>query len=127
MGRVDDRRPRGRVRRWTGADQHGGDGDGALRGELATIRLLGGTSGHVLRMVVLEMATTVAVAVTAAGAIVRIATAGVPRGVTGVPIDAPAALLAMLVAGAAALGLAATAVAARLALRASPIEAMRVA
>ena len=97
------------------------------RGELATIRLLGGTAGHVIRMVMLEMAATVAVAVAAGGAIVLVATAGVSRGVTGVPLDAPAALLAMLVGGAAALGLAAAVVAARLALRASPIEAMRVA
>ena len=97
------------------------------QGELATIRLLGGTAGHVIRMVMLEMAATVAVAVVAGGAIVLVATAGVPRGVTGVPLDAPAALLAMLVGGAAALGLAAAVVAARLALRASPVEAMRVA
>jgi putative ABC transport system permease protein len=95
------------------------------RDELATIRLLGGTSGQVARMVALEMATTVAVAIAAGGVIVAVAVAGVPRGLTGIPLAVPATLTAGLIGGIVALGVAATVIAARLALRASPTEAMR--
>src|SRR5215218_5720899 len=97
------------------------------RHELATIRLLGGSAAQVARMVALELAATVAVALAAGGAIVAVATAGVPRGVTGVPLAVPGGLALTLVAGIVVLGLAATTVAARLALRASPVEAMRTA
>ena len=96
------------------------------RDELATIRLLGGTSGHVTRMVALEMAPAVLVALTAGGAVVALSVAGVQRGVTGVPLAAPAAVIAALLVGAAALGMLASIVTARLALRASPAAAMRV-
>ena len=96
------------------------------RDELATIRLLGGTSGHVTRMVALEMAPAVLVALIAGGAVVALSVAGVPRGVTGIPITAPAAVIAALLVGAAALGTLASIVTARLALRASPAAAMRV-
>jgi putative ABC transport system permease protein len=97
------------------------------RHELATIRLLGGSAAQVARMVALELAATVAAALAAGGAIVAVATAGVPRGVTGVPLAVPGGLTLTLVAGIVVLGLAATTVAARLALRASPVEAMRTA
>ena len=56
------------------------------RGELATIRLLGGTSGHVTRMVMLETVPTVIAALGAGAAIVAVAVAGVPRGLTGFPL-----------------------------------------
>jgi len=95
------------------------------RDELATIRLLGGTAGHAVRMVTLEMLPTVVAALGAGAAIVAVAVAGVPRGLTGFPLVAPLELVAGLAAGAAILGLLAAAVTTRLALRASPAEAMR--
>ena len=95
------------------------------RDELATIRLLGGTPGHAIRMVMLEMVPTVITALVAGAAIVAVAVAGVPRGLTGVPLDVPLPLIGALMAGAAVLGVLAAAVTARLALRASPAEAMR--
>ena len=95
------------------------------RDELATIRLLGGTPAQVVRMLALEMASTLAVAIAAGGVVVWVAVAGVPRGVTGVALAVPGELTAALVAGVAGLGVAATVVAARLALRAAPAGAMR--
>ena len=95
------------------------------RDELATIRVLGGTAGHAMRMVALEMLPTVIVALGAGAAIVAVAVAGVPRGLTGFPLVVPLDLTAGLAAGAALLGLLAAIVATRLALRASPAEAMR--
>ena len=95
------------------------------RGELATIRLLGGTAGHAVRMVALEMLPTVVVALGAGAAIVAVAVAGVPSGVTGFPLAVPAPLVGGLAVGAAVLGVLAAAVTTRLALRASPVEAMR--
>ena len=95
------------------------------RDELATIRLLGGTPGHAMRMVTLEMLPTVITALAAGAAIVAVAVAGVPRGLTGVPLDVPLPLIGALTAGAAVLGVLAAAVTTRLALRASPAEAMR--
>ena len=59
------------------------------RDELATIRLLGGTAGHAIRMVTLEMLPTVITALGAGAAIVAIAVAGVPRGLTGFPLVVP--------------------------------------
>ena len=95
------------------------------RDELATIRLLGGTSGHVVRTVALELLPTVLAALAVGGAIVAVAVAGVPRGITGVPLSVPVALTGGLLAGTVALGLLAGIVTARLALRASPAAAMR--
>src|SRR4051794_2242914 len=95
------------------------------RDELATIRLLGGTPGHAIRMVVLEMLPTVIVALAAGAGIVAISVAGVPRGLTGFPLVVSPALTGGLAAGAAVLGLIAAVVTTRLALRASPVEAMR--
>ena len=96
------------------------------RDELATIRLLGGTGAHITRMVVLETAPAVLVALAAGAAVALVAVAGVPRGITGIPVAFPALLAGGLVAGAAALGALAAVVSARLALRASPAAAMRV-
>ena len=95
------------------------------RSELATIRLLGGTPGHATRMVALEMLPTVVTALAAGAAIVGVAIAGVPRGITGVPLDVPLPLVGALATGAALLGLLTTVIITRSALRASPAEAMR--
>ena len=51
--------------------------------------------------------------------------AGVPRDVTGFPLEVPPELVGGLVAGASVLGLLAAAVTTRLALRAAPTEALR--
>ena len=95
------------------------------RDELATLRLLGGTTGHAVRMMALEMLPTVAVGLGAGAAIVAIAVSGVPEGVTGFPLVVPLELAAGLAAGALVLGLLAVAVTTRLAQRVSPAEAMR--
>jgi putative ABC transport system permease protein len=95
------------------------------RDEFATIRLLGGTAGHATRMVMLEMAPTVITALGAGATIVAVAVMGVPRGVTGFPLAVPLELAGGLAAGALVLGLLAAGVTTRLALRASPAEAMR--
>jgi putative ABC transport system permease protein len=95
------------------------------RDELATIRLLGGTAGHATRMVTLEMVPTVVAALGAGAAIVAIAVAGVPRGLTGLQLVVPPELAGGLAVGALVLGLLAAAVTTRLALRASPLAAMR--
>ena len=71
------------------------------RDELATIRLLGGTAGHATRMVTLEMVPTVIAALGAGAAIVAVAVAGVPRGLTGFPLVVPLELTGGLAAGAA--------------------------
>jgi putative ABC transport system permease protein len=96
------------------------------RDEIATLRLLGGTAGHAVRMVLLEMLPTLVAALGAGAGIVAIAVAGVPRGLSGVPLTVPVELIGGLVAGAAVLGLLAAAVTTRLALRAPPTDAMRV-
>jgi putative ABC transport system permease protein len=95
------------------------------RDELATLRLLGGTMGHAVRMLALEMLPTVGVGLAAGTAIVAIAVSGVPEGVTGFPLVVPLELAAGLAAGATVLGLLAVTVATRLAQRVSPAEAMR--
>src|SRR3954452_22117350 len=95
------------------------------RDEFATIRLLGGTPGHATRMVTLEMLPTVIAALGAGAAIVAVAVAGVPRGLTGFPLVVPLEVTGGLAAGAAVLGLLAATVTARLALRSSPADAMR--
>jgi putative ABC transport system permease protein len=95
------------------------------RDELATIRLLGGTAGHATRMVLLETIPTVLAALGAGAVIVAVAVAGVPRGVSGFELAVPLQLALGLGAGAAVLGLLTATVTTRLALRASPLEAMR--
>ncbi len=95
------------------------------RGELATIRLLGGTTGHAIRMIVLEMVPTVLVALGAGAAVVAVSVYGIPSGLTGVPLAVPVPLVAGITVGAAVLGLLAALVATRIALRTSPAEAMR--
>ena len=95
------------------------------RGELATIRLLGGTAGQATRMVALELAPAVLVGLLAGSAIAAVAVMGVPDGVRGIPLVVPSVVAAGLVTGAALLGMAAGAVTTRLALGASPAAAMR--
>jgi putative ABC transport system permease protein len=96
------------------------------RDELATIRLLGGTSGQAVRMLALELAPIVAVALAAGVAIAAASVMGVPQGVRGIALVVPLAGAGALVAGTAALALAAGVVTARVALRATPAAAMRV-
>ena len=55
-------------------------------------------------MVTLEMLPTVITALVAGAAIVAVAVAGVPRGITGVPLDVPLPLIGALATGAAMLG-----------------------
>ena len=75
------------------------------RGERATIRLLGGTRGHILRTAALETLPTTLVALAAGAVVVAISVHGVPLGLTGVPLALPTAILAAIAAGALALGL----------------------
>ena len=75
------------------------------RAELATIRLLGGTRGHVLRTAVLETLPTTLVALSAGAAVVAVSVHGVPLGLTGVPLALPLTILAAVATGALALGL----------------------
>jgi putative ABC transport system permease protein len=98
---------------------------GERRSELATIRLLGGTAGQTTRMVLLELAPVLLVALLAGGAIAAAAMSGVPAGVRGFPLVVPVTVIGGLLGGTAVLGLAAAAVSGRLALRASPAAAMR--
>jgi putative ABC transport system permease protein len=98
---------------------------GERRSELATIRLLGGTAGQTTRMVLLELAPVLLVALLAGGAIAAAAMSGVPAGVRGFPLVVPVTVIVGLLGGTAVLGLAAAAVSGRLALRASPAAAMR--
>ena len=60
-----------------------------------------------------------------AAAIAAVAMIGVPNGVRGIPLIVPVAAVGGLLMGTVGLGLATGAVAARLALRASPASAMR--
>jgi putative ABC transport system permease protein len=98
---------------------------GERRKELATVRLLGGTNAQAVRMVALEMVPTIAIALAAGAAVVGLSLAGVPRGITGESLSAPLPLIGGLVGGAVALGLLTSVVCARIAVRASPAEAMR--
>ena len=98
---------------------------GERRAELATIRLLGGTAGQATRMVALELAPVMVTALVAGAAIAGLAMIGVPGGVRGIPLVVPAVVVGGLLVGTVALGLAAGAVTARIALRASPAAAMR--
>ena len=93
------------------------------RADFATIRLLGGTSGHVTRMLALELVPTLLVALLAGTVIAGAAMVGVPDGVRGIPIVVPAVLAGGLCVGAAALALAAGGVAVRIALRVTPAGA----
>ena len=74
------------------------------RREFATLRLLGATRGHAIRMVALETLPTIAIALAAGAGIAAIAVAGVPRDVTGFPLEVPPELVGGLVAGASVLG-----------------------
>jgi putative ABC transport system permease protein len=96
------------------------------RDELATIRLLGGTPGQATRMIALELALTILVGLLAGASVAAFAVMGVAKGTRGIPLVVPVAATAGLLVGAALLGLAAGAVAARLAVRASPATALRV-
>ena len=96
------------------------------RDELATIRLLGGTSGQAIRMVALELAPVVAAALAIGVAIAAVSVMGVPQGVRGIDLVVPVAGAGGLLAGTVALALAAGLVTARIALRATPAAAMRV-
>ncbi len=96
------------------------------RGELATIRLLGGTRWQAIRMVALELAPIVVVGLLAGAVVAAISVMGVPEGVRGIELSVSATLVAGLAAGAALLGLAAGAVTARKAIRVTPAAAMRV-
>src|SRR3954469_4673478 len=95
------------------------------RGELATIRLLGGTRLQAIRTVALELAPIVAVGLIAGASVAAIAVMGVPAGVRGIELTVSATLVAGLAAGAALLGLAAGVVTARKAIRVTPAAAMR--
>ena len=95
------------------------------RSELATVRLLGGTASHAIRTVALELGPTMLVALAAGAVVVAAAVAGVPRGASGFPLTVPLGLLGAFGGGAALLAVLAGTVTARLALRASPAEAMR--
>ena len=95
---------------------------GERRGELATLRLLGGTSWQATRMIVLELAPVMLVALVAGAAIAAVSIVGVPDGVRGIPLVVPAAITGGLLAGTVLLGLAAGAVSARIALRGSPVR-----
>ncbi len=95
------------------------------RSELATIRLLGGTSGHAVRAIALELLPTILTALAVGGAIVAVSVNGVSKGLTGIPLDVPLTLVGAITAGAAGLGLLAALIATRIALRTSPAEAMR--
>ena len=95
------------------------------RADFATIRLLGGTSGHVTRMLALELVPTLLVALLAGTVIAAVAMVGVPDGVRGIPIVVPVVLAGGLGAGAVALALAAGGVAVRIALRVTPAGATR--
>ena len=96
------------------------------RGELATIRLLGGTRWQAIRMVALELAPIVVVGLAAGGAVAAVSLFGVPDGVRGIPVALSATLVGGLAAGAALLGLAAGAVTARKAVGVDALAAMRV-
>jgi putative ABC transport system permease protein len=95
------------------------------RAELGTIRLLGGTGFHAVRMIAIEHAATVIAALAAGAVIAGVSINAVPDGVRGIPLVVPATVVGGLVAGAAVLGLAAAAITTRIALSASPTAAMR--
>ena len=97
---------------------------GERRAELATLRLLGGTPWQATRMIVLELAPVMLVALVAGATAAAVSVVGVPDGVRGIPLVIPVAVTGGLLAGTALLGLAAGAVSARVALRASPLRAV---
>ena len=96
------------------------------RGELATIRLLGGTGWQAVRMVALELAPIVVVGLVAGGAVARGRGDGRAGGRARHRARASRHAARRPDAGAALLGLAAGAVTARKAIRVSPSAAMRV-
>lgn len=94
-------------------------------GEVATIRLLGGSSAQITWMIALEMLPAVLTALVAGLGIAALSVIGLPHGATGMPLVTPASLVAGVAAGALALGLLAALVAVRLTRRVSPAAAMR--
>ena len=100
----------------------------AVRGrELASIRLLGGTSGQCLGIVTLETVITVLVGLAVGIAIVRVSLLSVPLGPTGMPVTGMSTLAILAVAGVGLLGILAGTLAGIGALRAPPASAVRVA
>jgi putative ABC transport system permease protein len=87
--------------------------------ELALIRLIGGTRRQARRMIAWEALVTTLAGLAAGALIARIAVQ-TPRGQPGWHIAVPAALSGGILAGTAALGLAAALAPARLALRTRP-------
>ena len=98
---------------------------GERRGELSTIRLLGGTKAQITSMIMLELIPTTLAATIAGAVVVGLSVMGVPDGVTGVPLSVPVLLAGGALAAVAVLTLGAGAVTARLALRVPPAAAMR--
>ena len=96
------------------------------RTELATIRIIGGTGGQVIRMIVGELLPIVAAAVITGCGIVGLSVLGVADSVSGVPLAVPVGPVAGILGGAALLGVAAGIVTGRLALnRTSAASALR--
>jgi putative ABC transport system permease protein len=99
----------------------------AVRGrELASIRLLGGTSGQCLGIVTLETVITVVVGLAVGIVIVRISLLSVPIGPTGMPVTGFSRLAILALAGTGLLGIVAGALAGLGAMRAPPASAVRV-
>ena len=94
--------------------------------ELASIRLLGGTSGQCLGIVSLETVITVLVGLAVGIVIVRVSLLSVPIGPTGMPVSVVSTLAILTLAGIGLLGIAAGTLAGLGALRASPASAVRV-
>ena len=100
----------------------------AVRGrELASIRLLGGTSGQCLGIVTLETVITVLVGLAVGIVIVRVSLLSVPIGPTGMPVTGFSRLAILALAGTGLLGIVAGTFAGLGALRAPPASAVRVA
>ncbi|HYB30261.1 MAG TPA: ABC transporter permease [Solirubrobacteraceae bacterium] len=99
----------------------------AVRGrELASIRLLGGTSGQCLGIVTLETVITVLVGLAVGIVIVRVSLLSVPIGPTGMPVTGFSRLAILALAGTGLLGIVAGTLAGLGALRAPPASAVRV-
>jgi putative ABC transport system permease protein len=99
----------------------------AVRGrELASIRLLGGTSGQCLGIVTLETVITVLVGLVVGIVIVRVSLLSVPLGPTGMPVAAMSTVEILAVAATGLLGIIAGTLAGFGALRAPPASAVRV-
>jgi len=100
----------------------------AVRGrELASIRLLGGTSRQCLGIVTLETVITVLVGLVVGLVIVRVSLLSVPLGPTGMPVTGISTLAILALVGIGLLGIVAGTLAGLGALRAPPASAVRVA